>query len=88
MNGLFVSTQMFQDEQVLLNLDAHAGGEILRLPPGTVPFGEELAFRRDEIEAVDETFPDRAGDFVQTALGHGDLLVQTPSDGRSKIADL
>ncbi len=82
MDGFFVSSQMSQDEQVLLDLKAHHRREILLLPPGEVLFGEKLAFGWDEIEAVDET--------VQTVLGHGDLLVDTPAmrDQRAQLSDV
>ena len=45
MKGLFVSTQMLQDQELLLDLDPNDGGEVLVLPPGMVLSGEKLACR-------------------------------------------
>lgn len=82
MNGFFVSGEMFKDEQVLLDLDADDRGKILLLPPGTVIFREEFAFRGDQIETVDEA--------LQAVLCHGDLLVKTPAmgDQRTQVSDM
>jgi len=82
MNGFFMSGEMFKDEQILVNLKADDGRELLMLPPGAIIFGEKRAIRGNEIKAVDEA--------VQAVLGHGDLFMDAPSvrDQRAQVSDM
>ena len=82
MDGFFVCGEMLKNEQILLDLKVHHGGEILLLPPGEIDFREKRALRGYQVEAVDET--------VQAVLGHGDLFMDTPAmgDQSPQIADM